>query len=213
MLNCYSLKLPKLSDELDRDLAAFGQTLSPQAGYDLINSDEINRDKQAWIDYHAQTSTPRSSYITFDMPPELQLRLKEEMTDDLFPFSKVIFYFQLITGGEKLAPHKDPGRKVSILYNVSADNAITHFYNTTSTNPDQHVFSLNEITAIESYQMSTNKWYAFNNESIHGVSNMFKNRIAVTSNLNEYSELDIPDYKSFCERYSYLFGPATTNRT
>ena len=204
MLNCYQLKLPTLSAGLNQELFALAQTLKAENGYDLINAQEINRDTQRWIEYHTQTNTSRTSYIVLNLSQILQSKLKIEMANQLFPISAINFYLQLITGGEKLMPHRDPKRTLSILYNISEDNATTHFYKTTSTDPDQHLYSLNEIEKTESYQMKPYKWYSFNNAAIHGVEGVYKNRVAITCDISAQPELGLSDHDTFCKIYNEL---------
>ena len=204
MKNCYSLKLPTLSTDLNQDLLKFGQSFTPAEGFDVINLHELGKDTQIWVDFHNHTGTTRSSYIQFDLSPDLQSRIKTEMTDELFPFSKVNFYMQLVIGGEKLMPHRDPGRTLSILYNISSDHAVTHFYHTHINDADKYLFAIDETEEIESHRMVPHQWHVFNNEAIHGVSQMFTNRLAITCRLNADQQLNLPNYQTFFERYQHL---------
>ena len=209
MLNCYQLKLPTLSTDLENDLLRVGEIFNASDGFNPLSMDEIGKDMQSWVDFHEETKTTLTVYNAYPIPESLHRRIHEEMTDQLFPFGEVSFYFQFISGGEHLMPHRDPDpgsgeRKASILYNLSADNAITDFYKTSSTDPSKYLYSLHEIEKIESYQMVPHKWYSFNNAAIHGVSEIYKNRLAITCNLNMHPVLELPDYSAFCERYNHL---------
>ncbi len=204
MKNCYLLKLPTLSNELHQDLLKFGQSFIPAEGFDVIELQELGKDTQIWVDFHNHTGTTRSSYIKFDLAEDLQSRIKTEMTDELFLFSEVNFYMQLVVGGEKLIPHRDPGRTLSILYNISSDHAVTHFYRTHIHDADKYLYAIDETEEIENHRMLPHKWYVFNNEAIHGVSQMFTKRLAITCMLNADQKLNLPNYKTFCERYKQL---------
>ena len=213
MLNCYELNLPSLTNDTAQRLLSLAESLKVSDGFDVINFPELNKDITKWINFHKQTNTSKSSYIMFEMTPEFNSLIYQEMSDNLFPFSKVKFYFQLITGGDRLIPHRDPYRTISLIYNLSADNAATHWYNDITNDPDKYFFNADEISdPIQTIRMEPFKWYVFNNDKPHSVSEIPKNRIAITSRINgDFGNL--PTFNSFVEQYEHLLVAENRNRT
>lgn len=204
MLNCYELKFPQLSESTQNSLIKLAEHCKPDVGFDVINLQELSKDYQNWVKYHEVTNTKRTSYIQFEMNQEFNSLIHKEMTDELFPFSRVNFYFQLVTGGEKLMPHRDPSRTLSILYNISADGAITHWHEDYTKDTNKYLYAIGEVSdPIQSVRMKPFTWYVFNNDAPHSVTEITKDRIAITSRLNA-DDLDLPDYKSFIDKYSHL---------
>lgn len=213
MLNCYELNLPSLTDDTAKKLLALAESLKINEGFDVINLPQLNKDIAKWINFHEQTNTSRSSYIMFEMTPEFNSVICNEISDNQFPVSKVKFYFQLITGGDRLIPHRDPYRTLSMIYNLSSDNAVTQWYNDLTNDPDKYFYNSDELSEpIQTIRMEPFKWYIFNNDQPHGVSEIPRNRIAITSRLNGDFE-NLPTFKSFVEQYEHLLVAGNRNRT
>ena len=205
MLNCYQLCLPKISNRLQIDLLKYARSLEPEAGWPPNKFWDFSGEEHLYHQFHEQTKTGKSVYLQYLLPDDLKNRIQEEMTDALFPFSQVNWYLQLISGGQRLMPHRDPGRNLSILYNLVPDTATTHFYTTTNTHPTRHIYAMNEVKEIENIQMKPYTWYSMNNKTIHAVSKMTTLRVAISSNISYFHpELELPDHDTFCRRYPDL---------
>ena len=200
MLNCYALNLPKLSDQLVKELLEFAQSNDSASNYDsikLVDQFNINR----WDDFHAKTSTNKSSLITFQMSDDLKIKVHNELFGSQINFEKINLYFQTVEPNGVLAPHTDPLRKVGLVYNLSADYSTTHFYNDLVNNPNQFIYSVDDVSPpIESITIRPYHWYVFNNFKPHGVTDVTKKRIALTANLDT-DPIGIPNYETFCDQY------------
>ena len=201
MPNTYELKLPSLSDELTNKLLLSANSYDFMSeGYDPI--DKCSKiDHEHKLDYHIKTNTIGAVYKSFNIPEDLHSEILSEMTDNEFPFSSLYFYFQIIDEGEVLCPHRDPGRITSIIYNLSADNARTNFYNLLINDPSRNIFTINEISPVtESHILKPFKWQLLNNNQIHDVTEITKKRIAIASAI-DYKFNDVVNYlkgKSLC---------------
>lgn len=66
-----------------------------------------------------------------------------------------------------LPPHTDPGRTVSLIYNILGE-ATTNFYKMENFIPNID-YKDKPIQLDATYNMQLHKWHLFNNSSIHGV--------------------------------------------
>lgn len=71
---------------------------------------------------------------------------------------------------KSIPPHTDPGRTVSLIYNILGE-AQTEFYTLKNFVPNVDYTNL-PIRVDATYTMKLNHWYLFNNSSIHGVENI-----------------------------------------
>ena len=103
-----------------------------------------------------------------------------EMTDILFPFSQTELYFQRIEGGKTVSPHRDAVRPSHILYNISDDGATTNFHDRLIDDKERMGFSADEVSKpIETHILTPFKWYLFNSQKIHSVTNITTTRVAI----------------------------------
>jgi hypothetical protein len=194
MLNTYELKLPSLSDELTNQLLLSANSYDfASEGYDpIVECSKIDYEHK--LDYHIKTNTVGAAYKKFDIPKELHSAILSEMTDNEFPFSSLHFYFQIITDGKVLCPHRDPGRITSVIYNLSADNAKTNFYDLLIDDPSRNIFTTTEISpVIESHVLSPFKWHLLNNNQVHDVTEITTKRIAIACGI-AYTFKDVCNY-------------------
>jgi hypothetical protein len=194
MFNTVTLNLPSLSENLTSKLLFTANSFDfDNEGYDpIIECSAIDYEHK--LDFHIKTNTVGAAYKSFAIPEELHSLILLEMTDDEFPFSLCKFYFQIITDGEILCPHRDPSRITSLIYNLSGDNATTNFYNLLIDDPSRNIFTESEISApIESHVLEPFKWHLFNNNEVHGVSNITNKRIAIASGI-DYKFADVYNY-------------------
>ena len=206
MLNCYQLNLPKISNRLQIDLLKYANQLKSTQGHNP--SEILGKEEEKIIqEFCLEAKTERSNYVQHELPDDLTYRLQNEMSDNLFPFSKIRWFLQIISGGNRFMPHRDtgaPGRKISLLYNLIEDTATTHFYKSNYDSPDRFVFSMKEVIPIQDIKMKTFTWYVMNNYCIHGVSKITKPRIALTCDMNFHPELEIFEYLDFYKKYREL---------
>ena len=183
LLNAYKLKLPTLSLSLTADLLDLANSLDINTGH--RPRDELSeQDLESLRIYQETTGTVACRYRSFQMPDTWQLAIKKELTDQLLPFSKMNIYFQVISDGDVLCPHTDIRRITNLMYNISADGATTHFHDRLIDDLDRHVFTESEISKpVETYVFEPYKWYIFNNQKIHSVTNITKKRIALAANI------------------------------
>jgi hypothetical protein len=201
VLNAYPLQLPKLSQELSGVLFKLADSYDLDQGWDPSTFCS-KEDYSSWNNYHSKTNTTGCIYKSFDLTEDLQQAIKQEMTDELFPFSKLEFYFQIVAGGDALCPHVDVGRILNIMYNISDDGATTKFYNKLIDDNKRYIFTEHELSpSIETHQFESYQWYIFNNQMTHGVTNVTKKRIAVAASIPY-------QYKSF---YDYYLGTLIVN--
>ncbi|NBO28135.1 MAG: hypothetical protein EBV10_02685 [Synechococcaceae bacterium WB6_1A_059] len=71
---------------------------------------------------------------------------------------------------KRIPPHTDPGRNVSLLYNIKGP-AVTDFYEIDNFIPNIE-YNPQDLKLKASVEMKLHKWYLFNNASIHGVKNI-----------------------------------------
>ena len=83
-------------------------------------------------------------------------------------YEKVALVLQ--RSAKKLAPHTDPGRNVSLLFNIKGI-AQTDFYEMDNFIPNID-YSNAKLSLQASIQMKLKNWYLFNNSAIHGVNNI-----------------------------------------
>jgi hypothetical protein len=183
MLNTYELKLPSLSADLTNKLFEAALT------YDFLKEGTPNPiifrglkdiDVVKAKNYHDVTKQSPATYKTFGIRKELRDEIVHEMTDILFPFSQTELYFQRIEGGETISPHRDAIRPSHILCNISDDNATTNFHNKLIDDKDRMAFDIDEVSEpIETHILNPFKWYLFNSQKVHSVTNITKTRVAV----------------------------------
>jgi hypothetical protein len=194
MPNTYQLNLPSLSDDLTNKLLLCANSYDFESeGYDpIVECSKIDYEHK--LDYHIKTNTIGAAYKSFEIPKDLHSAILFEMTDNEFPFSSLHFYFQIITDGQVLCPHHDPSRITSIIYNLSADNARTNFYNLLIDDPSRNIFTTTEISpVIESHILSPFKWHLLNNSQVHDVTEITTKRIAIACGVN-YKFKDVYNY-------------------
>lgn len=194
MLAAYPLRINKLSSTLEQELLEYASAFVLDTGYDpnqVFSEDDWNA---CWT-FHKETNTKESKYKAFAMPVDLQQKVKTELTDDPFPFSWFDVRFQIVTDGDALCPHRDSGRRLNILYNITEDNAITEFYNKRVADDVRYVFSMQELDGpVEVHCFNPHTWYVFNNQRVHLVKNSRAMRIAVNVDID----------RSFEEFYHYF---------
>ena len=183
MLSSYTLRLPKISDSLTKELLDAALTYN-FSGDGVPNPIIFNGVQQVDLDtaknYHAITKQTQAIYKIFPIPNELGNAIKNEMGDTLFPFKQTHLYYQRIEGGETISPHRDAVRKSHILYNISNDGASTHFHNKLITDETRFAFNVHEISPpVETYVLEPYQWYLFNSQKIHSVTNITQTRVAV----------------------------------
>ena len=184
MLNTYMLKLPSLSNELTSKL------LKTALAYDFLKDSTPNSvafkglsaiDSSQVKNYHEVTNQSKALYKQFPIPEELHHCIVNEMTDILFPFSQTKIYFQRIEGGETVSPHRDAVRISHILYNISDDGATTNFHDKLIDDKVRMAFDVDEVSEpVESHVFTPYKWYLFNSQKVHSVTNITKTRIAIS---------------------------------
>ena len=188
MLAAYPLKIPRLSQALTQELLDHTDSFELESGYDP-KQEFSQGDWDACWQFHRETNTKESKYKSFPIPDELQQKIKQEFGDDIFPFSQVAIRYQIVTGGDALCPHRDSGRRLNILYNLTEDNAITEFYDKLINDDARYVFSMQEIVGpVEVHQFTPHTWYVFNNQRIHLVKNTRKMRVAINVDIDHSFE-------------------------
>jgi hypothetical protein len=131
--------------------------------------------------YHRVTKQSKALYKQFSIPEELRHSIVNEMTDILFPFSQTKIYFQRIEGGKTVSPHRDAIRTSHILYNISDDGATTNFYDKLIDDKARMAFDIDEVSEpIETHVLTPYKWYLFNSQKVHSVTNITKTRVAIS---------------------------------
>ena len=198
MLNCYPVKFPSLTDDLHQKLLDFANAVPLELGNDAI---KVLRepDFKAWERYHIQSATTSAAYNSYALSEELHQQLADEtgILKTVPPMKHNKFYMQKITKGNAFCPHYDPPwtRTYVLLYNLSLeDNGITSFYNQTIPDTDRIVFALDEIELIETFQLQPRRWYLFNNQTLHGVTNMSSTRIGITIGIDPIRYDDFYNY-------------------
>ena len=85
-----------------------------------------------------------------------------------------------------LAAHTDTFRTMSVIY-VVAGPADTVFYQLKENSHTQpaRVFDKSQLVEIERHRLEINKWYLFNNSTIHAVENSSDARTSLTFNLTD----------------------------
>ncbi len=183
MLNAYPLKLPNLSEQLISDIFNLYQNIDTESLFDPkvnFNKFEINQTDQ----YHKATNTTWSKYKGLSLNVNINKKIKKELKNSIFPVQHLNFYLQIVIGGTALGPHIDSNRILNLLLNISNDDAITSFYDQL-VEGKRNLFALDEISdPIETHQFEYNQWYIFNNQKIHGVTNITKPRLAIAANLD-----------------------------
>lgn len=198
MLNCYPVKFPKLSDDLHNQLTEFINAIPLELGKDAIK--ELREpDFKAWERYHTQSATTSAAYNSYALSEELHQRLADEtgILKTVPPMKHNKFYTQKITNGTAFCPHYDPiwTRTYVLLYNLSLDDCgITSFYKQTIPDNDRIVFALDEIELIETFTLKPRQWYLFNNQTLHGVTNITGTRIGITIGIDPIRYEDFYNY-------------------
>jgi hypothetical protein len=184
MWSAYPLHLPKLSYQLCQELLSFAKTFILNQAYDP-NQEMSDQDWAAFYEFHKQTNSTTSTYKTFQLPFELQQKIKNELADQVFPFDKFDIGVQYITSGDRLVTHRDAGRTLNLIYNLTGDNSITEFYNKKIQDEHRYVFHLEELEGpTEVHCFEKDQWVVFNNQQVHSVINNNKSRIALTVNID-----------------------------
>jgi hypothetical protein len=97
---------------------------------------------------------------------------KEDFFKSIFLDSLNPDYFQYMsiqrTTGKTFPAHRDVHRKVTALYTLRG-SASTVFYNIHN----------GRLFEVERVQMTLGKWYLFDNSSLHGVEDIFDDRISL----------------------------------
>jgi len=97
-------------------------------------------------------------------------------------YEKVALVLQ--RSAKKLVPHTDPGRNVSLLFNIKG-LAQTDFYEMDNFIPNID-YTNTQLSLQASIQMKLKNWYLFNNSAIHGVQNIPEyERLAFVINLGD----------------------------
>ena len=184
MLNTYMLKLPSLSNEITNKLleAALSHDFFKEQGVakSIIYHGIKDIDASSVKKYYEVTKQSQAIYKIFKIPKELRDAVTNEMTDILFPFSQTELYFQRIEGGKTVSPHRDAVRPSHILYNISDDGATTNFHDRLIDDKERMGFSADEVSEpIETHILTPFKWYLFNSQKIHSVTNITTTRVAI----------------------------------
>ena len=211
MTNFYSLSFPVLPDNLNRQLLQYALDKKDTSGFDVININEVNQETSTFKDFHKETNTNITSYFIIPLSEELKKEIHSFLGDSLFPHSKIDYYLHYIVGDSKFVPHRDPGRTVCFLYNLTDDNADTIWFK--SKNNDKKImYLLNEIDQIESKKFEKHQWYLLNTDEIHAVFGINGPRIGLTCNLTT-SFSNITTFESFVKQYDNLLVAENRNRT
>lgn len=210
MTNFYSLLFPVLPDNLNQQLLQYALDKKETLGFDVINIDEVNSEMlKTFKDFHKETNTKITSYFYIPLSENLKKEIHSFLGDSLFPHSKIDYYLHYIIGDSKFVPHRDPGRAVCFLYNLTDDCAETYWFK--SKNNDKKImYLLNEIEQVESKKFEKHQWYLLNTDEIHAVFDINGPRIALTCNLTT-SFSNIPTFESFVKQYNNLLVAENRN--
>ncbi len=184
MFSAYPLFIPSLTNQLCEQLIDFAKSFVLAQAYDP-NQEMSEADWTAFHNFHRQTQTVPCTYKTFDLPDTLQEQIKLELRDCVFPFQQFAIAMQYITSGQRLCTHRDAGRTLNLIYNLTNDQSITEFYQNHTPQDTRYVFDLDELHGpIETHCFLPHTWYVFNNQQVHSVINAYQSRIALTVNID-----------------------------
>lgn len=166
----------------------FIPSLDEKSHNDILNWYEINK-KTFYSHYQENGKTVRGfknfdffSQRTFSSEEDAFAKNILESNNILINYDRILFLMQ--RGFIHVPPHTDPGRTVTLLYNIQG-SAISNFYEMENFIPDID-YSLHNLTLVESITMKLKKWYLFNNSAIHSVGRINNHtRIAFGINLTE----------------------------
>jgi hypothetical protein len=211
MRSAHKLLFPRLSDSLEMSLLKISDDFLLKEWNNEISRDLggnaftefTNSELEKAQEYHVHTNTSAGNYRSFRLPVLLEQEIKKEISNSIV--DDMNFYLQIITSNSNnqtycLAPHIDPYRQASLIYNLVDDDVSTNFYMALDKLNDLHAFNLNEISGpVESYKFSMSSWWIMNNKSIHSVTDISKIRIAVSAPINQ-SYLDFYETnKNICQ--------------
>lgn len=184
MYSAYPLFIQSLTKPLCEQLLDYAKSYVITQAYDP-NKEMSEADWAAFYNFHQQTQSTPSTYKTFELPDSLQEKIKLELSDCVFPFHKFAIAIQYITSGERLCTHRDAGRTLNLIYNLSEDQSLTEFYENKTSYSNRFVFDLDELHGpIETHCFLSHTWYVFNNQQVHSVINSNQSRIALTVNID-----------------------------
>ncbi len=185
----YPLIFPKLSSETHTKIKNF---VYATASFHIKNIKDLfpeyveqDNFRQS---YHNKTNTSQDvgEYCNWLMTEDLINEIRNDLTDEIYPFSKMDFYFQYMHGGSVIAPHKDSPRNMSFLYMIYENQGVTHFYKDLINQPNRVLFDLNEIEGpIQSYKMKQHHWYVMKHDVIHSVTNVNSVRLQIVGNFTK----------------------------
>jgi hypothetical protein len=185
----YPLIFPKLSPETHAEIknAVFGTAAFTIRNIKQNFSEYIEQDHYRQS-YHKNTNTLDNigEYSNWLMTPELIGMIRNDLTDQLYPFSTVDFYFQYINNGHTVSAHRDSPRNMSFLYFIYENKGLTHFYKDLVNDPNRWLYDLNEIEGpIQTYQMKQYHWYAMRHDVIHNVTHIDRPRLAIVAEFSK----------------------------
>lgn len=211
MTNHYSLSFPMLPNKLNESLLQYAFDNKEPLGLDVIDMKEVSRERLTFKAFHKETNTDITSYFIIPLSEDLKKEIHFFLGDTIFPHSTVNYYLHYIVGDSKFVPHRDPGRTVCFLYNLTDDNAETCWFKTKN-NDRKIMYLLEELDFFESKRFEKNKWYLLNTDEIHSVFDMKGPRIGLTCNLSADCP-HIPNFDSFVKQYKNLLVAENRNRT
>jgi hypothetical protein len=184
MLSAYPLLVKNLSQSLCKQLLDYADSYILNEAYDP-NQEMAEADWIAFNKFHEQTQSQPSTYKTFPLAVEYQQKIYNELDNSVFPFHKFEIEIQYITSGERLCTHRDVGRTLNLIYNLTADQSLTEFYHKKINDQNRYVFALDELEGpTETHCFLPYTWYLFNNQQVHSVINSNQKRIALTLNID-----------------------------
>lgn len=185
-----TLRLPQLPSEIKTK----ARLLSNQLAH--------NDSSRQWLnDFHGGTVSAVNH--TYDLIPTLDQEIKnlysEYFNEPIIPMIGVQRNVGKVLGCTP--PHCDRARNLAINYyiDLGGENVTTNFYNYQRTDSDRTAaenLRYDQVELVESHQLTTDTWYAFNVQQCHSVENIETLRIFIGIIVESN-----PDFTKFIEEY------------
>ncbi len=199
----YSLKLPKLTNSTHTALINFAYATGGLYAKNIkeLAPEYIEQDHYR-LSYHKNTNTLDNvgEYSNWLMTEDLINLIKNDLSDELYPFSKMSFYFQYIDKGNMVSVHRDSPRNMSFLYFLYANKGLTHFYKDLVGDPNRWLYDVHEVEGpIQTYQMIHHNWYVMRHDVVHNVTEIDKPRLAIVARFTKDYH-----YEDWINQHDYL---------